>query len=227
MTRDDDELTKLRQAFAAPEPPGSPGENGGQPAGCPEPDRIWEAVRGELPPDEVREIVDHVAMCSSCAEDWRIAVAFEEEARSVEPVVVPSNVIRPAASRFRPWMAAAAAALVVTVAGIQMQMSPGKPPVYRSGNGSAVEAITTASAPRESFVLAWKPVAGAESYELLVTTSELVTVANPKHLTASEHQVPEGALAGLPGGARLLWTVTAVFPDGSRRQSRTLTTALE
>lgn len=225
MTRNDDELTKLRRAFAAP-------GTTAQPAGCPEPDRIWEAVRGELPSGEVREIVNHAAVCSSCAEDWRIAMSFEEESRAAEAgetddAGTPPNVIRPPASRFRPWMAAAAAALVVTVAGIQMQMSPAKPPVYRSGSGSAVEARAAASAPRDRFVLGWRPAAGAESYELLVTTSELAIVANPEDLTATEYQVPASALAGVPGGGRLFWTVTAVFPDGSRQQSPTLTTVLE
>lgn len=220
MTRNDDELTKLRRAFAEPETPAL------QPAGCPEPDRIWEAVRGELPPDEIRGIVDHVAACSSCAEDWRIAMAFEEESRAAETAETAEEsprVLRPPVSRFRPWLAAAAAALVLTVAGIQLR--PEKP-VYR-GDGAAVVTLETASAPRESFVLAWKPVAGAESYELLVSTSELATVANPKDLTATEYQVPASALAGLPEGARLLWTLTAVYPDGSRKSAPTVSTTLE
>lgn len=222
MTGNDDELTKLRRAFAAPV------HAAWQPAGCPEPDRIWEAVRGELPPDEIRDIVDHVAICSSCAEDWRVAMAFEEESRTGETAEAPTNVVRPSVRRFRPWMAATAAmaaALVVTVAGIQMR--PDRPPVYRSGNRSAVEARETASAPRGNMVFGWKAAAGAESYELLVTTSDLVIVANPKDLTTIQYQVPASALAGLPAGARLFWSVTAVFPDGSRQQSPTLTTTLE
>lgn len=228
MTGNDDELTKLRRAFAAPE---TLEDIEGQPAGCPEPDRIWEAVRGELPPDEVREIVGHVAACSSCAEDWRIAMAFEEESRASETAATdktPSNVIRPSVSRFRPWLAAAAAALVLTVAGIQLR--PDRPDAtYRGGDGTAV-IPETASASRESFVLGWKPVAGAESYELLLmmnTSDNFVIVANPKELTATEYQVPASALAGIPDGARLSWVVTAVFPDGSRQQSPAVTTTLE
>lgn len=226
MTRNDEELARLRRAFAEPVRAVATAGPAGQPAGCPEPDRIWEAVRGELPPDEVREIVDHVAACPSCAEDWRIAMAFEEESRTAgndEGDEEDANVLRPPVSRFRPWMAAAAAALVLTVVGIQMR--PEKP-VYR-GDGDTVATQATPSAARGSFVLAWQPAAGAESYELLVTTSELLTVADPKGLTATQYQVPESALAGLPAGTLLHWRVTAVFPDGSRKQSATATTALE
>lgn len=222
MTGNSDEITKLRRAFAAPV------HAAWHPLGCPEPDRIWEAVRGELPPDEVREIVDHVAMCSSCAEDWRIAMAFEEESHTGETAMAPAYVLRPSFSRFRPWLAAAAAAMVLTVAGIQLRPDrPETPPIYRSGSESAVEVRETASAPRGNMVFGWKATAGAESYELLVTTSDLVIIANPTDLTTIQYQVPASALAGLPSGARLFWKVTAVFPDGSRQQSPTLTTTLE
>lgn len=225
MTRNDDEMARLRRAFAEP-----PGARATHPSGCPEPDRIWQAVRGELPPDQVREIVDHVAVCAYCAEDWRIAMAFEEEARAGESLetgetyeAVP-RMLPPPVSRFRPWMAAAAAALVMTVAGIQMR--PEKP-VYRSGDGNAVVTREIPAAGRASFVLAWQPVPGAESYELLVTTSELRTVAAPKGLTETQYQVPETALADLPAGTLLHWRVIAVYPDESRKQSKSATTTLE
>src|SRR5689334_24928550 len=106
MMMKDDELSRLRTAFTAPVPAAW------SPESCPEPDRIWEAVRGELPPDEIREIVDHVAVCASCAEDWRIAAEFERESQSQEREAV----VRPfPVRRFQPWIAAAAAALVLTV----------------------------------------------------------------------------------------------------------------
>jgi hypothetical protein len=214
---DDDEISRLRAAFTAPAPPtGS----------CPEPDRIWEAVRGELPPEEVREIVDHVAVCASCAEDWRIAVEFEKEsaARQEKEAVVhlfPTG-------RFQPWIAAAAAALVLTVGGVYVRQTVKPDPTaeYR-GEESRIESSTPASLPRQSFLLHWSPVPDAESYDLLVTTAELETVADPKGLTTTQYQVPASALADLPAAAQLHWRVTAVFPDGGRKQSPTFTTALE
>jgi hypothetical protein len=45
---------------------------------CPDPDRIWAAVRLELPLDERMAIVDHTTTCPVCAEAWRIAMALRE-----------------------------------------------------------------------------------------------------------------------------------------------------
>lgn len=216
MMMKDDEVSRLRAAFATPVPAAWAGT-------CPDPDRIWEAVRGELPPEEVREIVDHVAVCASCAEDWRIAVAFEKESARQDkvPVVRPFPV-----RRFQPWIAAAAAALVLTVVGVIKPWKPDPDPGYR-GAGSAIHSLAGETRPSQSFVLSWTPVEGAESYDLLVTTAELQTVADPKGLATAQYQVPASALAALPPAARLHWRVTAVFPDGQRKQSQTFTTALE
>ena len=215
----DDDLLALRAAFTTPVPAAW------NPGGCPEPDRIWEAVRGELPPEEVRDIVDHVALCASCAEDWRIAAELEKEAARQEKTAV----VRPfPARRFQPWIAAAAAALVLTVGGVYVRqtMTPDPPAGYR-GEGTGIRSLAGETRPDQAFVLSWTPVEGAESYDLLVTTAELATVADPKGLTAPQYQVPESALADLPAGAQLHWRVTAVFPDGGRKQSPTFTTALE
>lgn len=214
----DDDLSGLRAAFTAPDPTSQ------GPAGCPEPDRIWEAVRGELPPEEVRDIVDHVAVCASCAEDWRIAVEFEKESARQEAAAA----VRPfPARRFQPWMSAAAAALVLTLGGIYVRQTINPAPAEYRGEETEIRPLAGETRPRQAFVLSWTPVAGAESYDLLVTTAELATVADPKGLTAAQYQVPASALATLPGGAQLHWRVTAVFPDGGRRQSPTFTTALQ
>jgi hypothetical protein len=223
MTMKDDELSRLQAAFTAP--PGAMSA-AWSPGSCPEPDRIWEAVRGELPPEEVREIVDHVAVCASCAEDWRIAVAFEKESQAQQEreAVVYSFPTR----RFQPWIAAAAAALVLTVGGVYVRQTQ-KPVVtaeYR-GEKTEIRSLAGDTRPLQAFVLSWTPVEGAESYDLLVTTIELDTVADPKGLTTTQYQVPASALAGLPAAAQLHWRVTAVFPDGERKQSPTFTTALE
>lgn len=213
----DEDLSRLRVAFTAPD--------AGSPGSCPEPDRIWEAVRGELPPEEVREIVDHVAVCASCAEDWRIAMEFEKESARQETAAVVRSF---PARRFQPWIAAAAAALVLTVGGVYVRETtkPGPVAEYR-GEKTGIRSLAGETRPRQAFVLPWTPVEGAESYDLLVTTAELSTVADPRGLATAQFQVPESALADLPDGARLHWRVTAVFPDGARTQSPTFTTALE
>lgn len=214
----DDDLSGLRAAFTTPDPTSQ------SLAGCPEPDRIWEAVRGELPPEEIRDIVDHVAVCASCAEDWRIAVEFEKESARRENTAV----VRPfPARRFQPWIAAAAAAVVLTVGGVYVRQITRPVPAEYRGEETEIRSLAGEARPRQGFLLSWTPVEGAESYDLLVTTAELATVADPKGLTAAQYHVPASVLADLPAGAQLHWRVTAVFPDGGRRQSPTFTTALQ
>lgn len=210
----DDDLARLRAAYAAP------------PAGAidienhPEPDRIWQAVRGELRADEIREIVDHTALCASCGEDWRIAMAFEEEARAQD------EPRRSSVNRFRPWVAAAAAALVMTVSGIYVQQKYKPDPGYRGEEG-AIRSLAGDTRPRGAFVLSWTPVAGAESYDVFITTADLTAVAEARRLTTPSYQVPPDSLAELPSGTRIHWRVTAVYPDGARKQSPSFMTALQ
>lgn len=218
MMMKDDQLERLRAAYTAP------GAGAPEPESHPEPDRIWQAVRGELPPEEIRETVDHVALCASCAEDWRIAMAFETESRTQD---ARPNVLRPSfTDRFRPWIAAAAAALVLTVGGIYLRQAQTPPPEYR-GERDAIRPLSGKTLPREAFVLSWTPVQGAESYDCAVTTAELAAVAEGRRLPTPTFQVPAAALSPLPAGTLLDWRVTAVFPDGGRKQSPTFRTKLE
>src|SRR4051812_2166144 len=104
MIQDTQELAKLRAAFTAP------ADDSPAPEDCPSPETIWSAVRGELPPQALREAVDHTARCAACAEDWRLAVEVNRQAEEQEetaPGVLPSNVV---VGRFgRSWRSVAAA----------------------------------------------------------------------------------------------------------------------
>jgi hypothetical protein len=66
---------RLRAAFQAIPEGEAPSES------CPAPEKIWAAVHMELPQAERRELVDHLASCPFCAEDWRIAWQLSEEER--------------------------------------------------------------------------------------------------------------------------------------------------
>src|SRR5690349_6858129 len=119
-----DELARLRTAFAAPAGKAAP-----EPEACPPSDTFWLAVRGELRPGELRGILDHIATCPACAEDWRIAMAFEEESRTAATNAVAN---RPANGKtwHRGWMAAAAAILVAVIGSLVVPpRQPDVPPV--------------------------------------------------------------------------------------------------
>jgi anti-sigma factor RsiW len=227
MNQDTQELARLRAAFTAP------ADDSPAPEDCPSPETIWSAVRGELPPQALREVVDHTARCAACAEDWRLAVEVNKQAKEQEetaPGQLPSNVV---VGRFGRWSSVAAAvalaASLLVVVGIYRQAAVPGQPTYRASQEATVRSLLAAgqALPREAAVLRWTPLAGATSYDVSVSTEDLRQVASAHGQTAAAYQLPKEALAGLPPGAKLLWQVDAVFPDGHHVTSPTFTILLQ
>jgi hypothetical protein len=221
MSQDTQELARLRAAFtasaaAAPEP-----------ESCPAPDRIWAAVRGELPPGELRALLDHTASCAACAEDWRLAVELNHQSAE-QAGTVPGRVIQGRFGRWRAMAGAAALAASLLIAvGVYRGGNVGQPG-YR-GAGTEVHSLLAEgqALPRQAPVLRWTPLAGASAYDVSVSTEDLRQVASSRGQAAAEYRLPASAVAGLPAGSRLLWQVDAVFPDGHHVTSPTFSTTLQ
>jgi hypothetical protein len=219
-------LEELRRAFAA-EPGLAP-----VPAECPPPESIWLAARGQLPAKALRELLDHVAACPSCTEEWRLARDFEKaEEAPGEGAVTPGEEAsswaetagQPARRRVSPlvaWRAAAGAAaalliglLVVLVARGPGSMAParlalrGLPALAPPRLGAAgCEAPS-----RERCFLHWSGPAGAR-YAVLVSTLSGRRVAEARGLSIPSFRVPAFLLASFPPGTVLGWQVTAERP---------------
>ena len=195
---------------------------------CPAPERIWGAVRAELPVAERREVVDHVAGCLSCAEAWRLAVEIDPDPRPM------------AAASTRPWLAAffesralvplAATLLVATAAGVLLLRGPegAHDPGYREAGPAAIRSLLPENEPvsRSSFRLRWSPGPEGSRYDVRVTTESLDPVASAQGLTEASFLVPEPLLVPLPAGSRLLWQVQMRGPEGNRQDSPTFVTLL-
>jgi anti-sigma factor RsiW len=224
MIQDEQELTRWRAAFTAPAAAAPAPEE------CPAPETLWAAVRGELPPHEMREVVDHTARCEACAEDWRLAVEVDRQG-TPQTQTVPGKVIVGRFGQWRPLFAAAAlaAGLLVAVGVYREAIVPTPAPTYREGESAQVRSLLPAgqALPRQGAVLRWTPLAGAASYDVSVSTEDLRQLASAQGQTAAEYRLPEAALTGLPAGTKLLWQVEAVFPDGHRVTSATFTTPLQ
>jgi len=216
MSHDDQELASLRAAFAAPATAAP------DPESCPAPEKIWDAVRGELPPAELREVIEHTARCEACAEDWRLAAELERQAAAAAETA-PGKVLQ---GRFgwRPLMTAAAlaAGLLLAIGLYRTAFNPA-PPTYREAGSEAIHSLVpeNQALPRQGAVLRWSPVPGAESYDVRISTEDLRLVLTAQSLKTASYAIPESALAALPPRSKLLWQVDAVFPDGSRRSSET------
>lgn len=224
MNQDAQELMRLRAAFTAPAAPAS------DPASCPAPETIWLAVRGELPPQELRQVVEHTASCAACAEDWRLAAELNRQEAGQATVVQPGKVI---AGRFGQWrnMAAAAAiaAGLLVAAGIYRTGDFGpQEPTYREAEHAGMRSLLPEgqAVSRQEAVLRWSPAPGATSYDVQVSTEDLQAVASSQGQTATELRIPASALASLPPGAKLLWQIEAVRADGTRETSPTFVTPL-
>jgi len=224
MDQDAQQLARLRAAFIASDGPAP------DPQSCPTPETLWSAVRGELPAPQMREVLDHVALCSACAEDWRLAAELNRQEERA--ATVPGKVIQ---GRFGQWRglatAAALAACLVAAVGLYRtgELGPQQPPTYREAEHAGIRSLLPAGQvlPRQAAVLRWSPVSGAVSYDVQVSTDDLQQVATAKGQTAAEYRLPESSLAALPPGTKLAWQVTAIRPDGTRETSQTFTTPLQ
>jgi hypothetical protein len=226
---DEKELASLRQAFASSSQPAPV-------AVCPAPEKIWDAVHGTLPADEVREIVQHTAVCAACAEDWRLAHTLQSQEPAADAAPAPLRFAPRSVSfhRLRTFGLAAAAALALVFVGVQYFKAPPQPAAPAPGDYRGNEPMVSSALPqgqpldRAHFVLRWSAPAPGATYTVKVTTEDDTRlVASAEGLTATEYQVPASALQGIPAGSRLLWRVEADVPDRGHISSPTFVTPVQ
>lgn len=130
---------RLRELFQRLPLRRAPGEE------CPEPAELWDSARGEVDPGRHRWLIGHTGRCPSCAEDWRLARHLERG--EAAPAAADRPVAGPA--RFQRFALAATVILAVAVAALwtaRVVVEP-EPPVERSGDRSAIEALTPEDRP--------------------------------------------------------------------------------
>jgi hypothetical protein len=209
---------KLRQAFAALDEHRHVGE-------CPGAETIWDAVHSRLSADETSGVVDHIAVCPSCAADWRIAMRSDQ--RDVAGSVVA---MKPRRTTLR-WTALAAAATVIMAAllvTVFRDRDPGVP-VYRTGDEARIESLIPEDhvLSREAATLRWSPAGKDALYSVEVGTLELVPLASAHDLKATEFTVPSEALRSVAAGESIVWQVEASLPDGRHVASEAFITRIE
>lgn len=219
------DLESLRAGFAARSL-----ESPSEPAGpCPEPGTVYDAVRGRLAPRELREVVEHVAACPRCAVEWRLAMAFEEEAAAGGEVAPEAH---PGAARQRPplRLVSVAASLVIALlaAGVWYTIGDGVPeqtPVFRDAGPGEIVPLTADGAPldREDPVLRWRlgedGAPAGTTYDVLVSTEDGEPVAQADDLIEPRYALSAETVEALPPGTVLQWTVTATTPSGRSVES--------
>ncbi|HET7200747.1 MAG TPA: hypothetical protein VFI80_08065 [Burkholderiales bacterium] len=216
------ELADLRRAFAHG-PVTAP-----RPEICPSPETLWSAFHGELSPAEVRQIVDHTAVCPACAEDWRLALQMEsaaDEDEEEEPAPAPTPARDSYFGRLRAVVVAPLAALAATILiaiGAQWGIWQSAL-VTRGAHDAGISMVSRPALPRNNFRLCWSPLPTAVSYDLTVDTPEPIDITG---LKASCYSVPPSALEGLPAESELRWRVEAFLSTGRRVSSITFRSRL-
>jgi len=210
---------RLRRAWAALAERALPS------AACPEPETLWSAVRGELTPGEVYVLVGHTAGCPACAEAWRLARDLGPAAPARADFAWP---VRSPLGRGA-WGAVAAGVAALALAGAVFLGRSPDVPQYRATQETAIRSLVPEERPlpRAAFVLRWTPGPATSRYTVHVATEALTPLARAGGLTAAEYAVSEEALRTVPAGARVLWRVETVLPDGSRAASPTFRTSVQ
>jgi len=211
MTADMKEVDRLRRAFTGIFP-----DNAAR-ADCPPAGRIWEGLQGELERAELRDLVDHLALCRLCAESWRLGHELANAVGARE---------RERRRSRRAWVQGLAAAATVVLAVGLFYRDGSMLSHDRAPSGPAIESRVVGPLPRADCRLLWTELAGAW-YDVDVRTADLEPVAAAKDLAVSEFLVPPEALAGLAPGDRLKVYVEAHLRDGSLAAARTLEVELE
>jgi hypothetical protein len=209
----------LRRAFASyTEPAGG---------GCPPDESVWMAVARELPADQIREVVRHIAACGSCADAWRLAHATME----AEGLRTP-NVPAPEPAWRSVWVIGpglAAAALLVIGVLVERPFDAwrigGPSAALRDAPRPAIEPLVEdgAMVDRGAIELRWSPGDPGARYDVRVATADLTVISQVYGLTGTAYTVPADAVAALPSGTRLFWQVTAVGTDQARITSPAFT----
>ncbi len=185
-------------------------------------DDTWERLAtGELPADDRARAMAHLVGCPRCARAWRVTRIIAREAATFDPgvpVAAPTErsdgVATAPRMRIRRglWISGGAALAAAAALLLWVRSERGPQAVdgdaMRGGQPAAVELIAPAPGPETR--LAWRPVAAARHYVVVVFSADGRLVWRDDRVTTVELTVAPP----LPAG-RYLWQVEA-WADGRR-----------
>ena len=181
-------------------------------AGCPVPDALLAALRGEGPEPERLAVLDHALACADCKPELALLHAVGTDAAT--------SLARHRQAAWRRWVPLAAAAVVVVAAGIggaRWWLDRGADTTTRSGDDGQLDLIS----PRANEAVSSGPIAflwhrtpGTLRYTIEVLAADGTTV-----FTASTTDTVLTAQIGPLSGGGYRWWVRAHLDDGSERRS--------
>jgi hypothetical protein len=181
---------------------------------CVAPDAMLSLLRREGAEEQRLEALDHVMGCGACRSEFELLRSIEQAGAGTTERVGPA-VLRTLPRFAVPLALAASLVLVVTVG--QRLRSPGSTDVERG----TMDGVTLLGPPPEIAAetpptFAWKPVPGAQSYELEVLDEKGALVWGAK-TSATSVTLSDPRL--LPPGNSYRWWVRTTTHSGTQRAS--------
>lgn len=195
--------------------------------GHPSSDVLARLLAGEVTDDQRQKAVAHVAVCSRCAEEVRVASPVAE---SLSGGIAGARVLRPTSwARRGVLLAAAAAVLVAGGLALRVGRSPAPSTTFRAPSETEIVSALPAGAslPRNGAVLSWTGGPPGAAFDVVLANERLDVLARFPGVREPRLAVPASALASLPAGAKLVWRVTVVQPDGTRSETASFVTVVE
>lgn len=198
---------------------------------CPDAETIWDAAAGELPVDERRQVVSHLATCSECNHAWRLAWAMQTEMRRNEE----GTVVNGPWSWTRYTSQIAAAALLVLTLGVGVLLTGPEvethPPVHRGLAPTAEAEIESLipegeALPRDNFVLRWTSSYENPTYDLRVMDATMESLTSKTGLREAKFRVAPEFLEPIRSGSSVYWSVQAFGDSGATLGKETFVTEL-
>jgi hypothetical protein len=181
---------------------------------CVAPEAMLALLRHEGAEDQRLEALDHVMGCGACRPEFELLRAVEQAGADAKERAGSPRLWIP--RRFAVPLALAASLILVVTVGQRLR-SPEGPDVERG----TTDGVTLLGPPSEiaagtSPTFAWKPVPGAQSYELEVLDEAGALVWDTKTNETSA-TMPDPILM-VPGKSYRWWVRTAT-PSGNQRAS--------
>ncbi len=195
-------------------------------------ERIVAAQLGELDPETTAAILDRVAEDEAWAAAWQEARGMLElreveapqqttsEQTTSEHTTSEQTTSTTPMFANRGWIAAAALAAVVLLS-FAVLFTPSSTPTFRDGSDDEVTALSEAVQSRDSLVLRWAGVPSDARVHVFVRDSRLDVLHEAAGLGLTEARVPIDALADIPDGTEILWSVRVTPIRGEPWTSQT------
>lgn len=185
---------------------------------------VWSAVRGELPAETRRALVERLAAEPALAEAWRVAHALDAPDASAPADTGAAEVVAAARRSWpAPWLAAAAVVILGLSAVVLVPRLRETQPVLRQAGAPGIESLLAANAAlaRDAFDLRWTAGPPGSRYRVRVTTEDLQVLAEVADLEVPAFRLPATALTVVPAGGVVFWQVEVVLPTTTRLTSPT------